>query len=161
MRFKKAKCKGLHLCQVKPHPQYKLEDKGIMHSLARKNLGVPVDGKLDVSQQCALTAQKANYILSCIKRNMVSRSREAILFLYSAPVRPHLESSVQVWSPQYRWSETDLTEHFQRRATKMIQGMEHLSYKVRLKELGLFSLEKRKNAFRRPDSSLSVFKGRL
>ena len=48
-----------------------------------------------------------------------------------------------VWSPHYR-RDTDLLEHIQRRATEMIQGMEHLSYEDRLRELGLFSLEKRR-----------------
>ena len=48
-----------------------------------------------------------------------------------------------MWSPQYR-RDVDLFEHFQRRVTKMIYGMEHLSYKDRLKKLGLFSLEKRR-----------------
>ena len=43
-------------------------------------------------------------------------------------------------SPQYR-RDVDLLEHIQRRATKMIQGMEHLSYEDRLGELGLLSLE--------------------
>ena len=48
-----------------------------------------------------------------------------------------------MWSPQYR-RDIDLLECIQRRATEMIQGMEHLSYKDRLSELGLFNLEKRR-----------------
>ena len=72
------------------------------HSPAKKNLALRVDGKLDMSQQCALTAQRANHILGCIERTVASRAREVILPLCSVLVRPHLEYCIQMQSPQYR-----------------------------------------------------------
>ncbi|KAK4830522.1 hypothetical protein QYF61_011501 [Mycteria americana] len=70
-----------------------------------------------MSRQCAQVAKKANSILAYIRNSGASRTREVIISLYSALV------------------------HVQRRATKLV---EHKLYKEWLRELGLFSLEKRR-----------------
>jgi len=81
-----------------------------------------VDEKLNMTWQCALSAQKASYTLDCTKRSMASRSKEVILPLCFTLVRAHLESCIQLWRPQHS-KDMDLSEWVKRRATKKILGM--------------------------------------
>ena len=92
-----------------------------------------VDHKLIMSQhRCDAVVKKANAILGCINRSIVSRSREVIVPLYSALVRPHLEYYVQFWVPQFK-NDVDNLERVQRKVTKMVKGLEAMSYEERFR----------------------------
>jgi len=142
MKFHKAKYKDLHMGRGNPKHKYRLGGEWI-ESSPEKGLGVLVDEKLNMTRQCALTAQKASRILGCIKSSIASRSREGILPLYSTLVRPHLDYYIQLWGLIHK-KDMDLLQRVQSRAAKIFRGLEHLSCEERLRELELFSLKKRR-----------------
>jgi len=117
-------------------------NEGIESSPAEKDLGILGDEKLDMSRQCALAAQQTNHTLGCIPSSMGSRAREGILSLCSAEtplgvLHPALEPSAQDRPGPVGAGPEE--------APAMIRGLEHLCCEDRLRELGLFSLERRRH----------------
>ncbi|KAK4832334.1 hypothetical protein QYF61_021863 [Mycteria americana] len=121
MKFNKSKCRILRLGWSNAGSKCKLGEEWLERSPAERDLGVLVNSR---SQQCALAAKRANCILGCVKYSITSWSKE-------------------FWASQFK-KDVEVLECIQRRATKLVKGLEGMSYEEQLRTLGLSSLEKRR-----------------
>ena len=104
-----------------------------------KDLGIHIDPELKFSKHAEKQVNKANRMLSMIRRSYTHLEKDSLKTLFCALVRPHLEYSVAAWSPRLE-KDKKLIEGVQRRATKLIANLRKLDYESRLKLLNLPSM---------------------
>ena len=143
MHFNIDKCKVMHLGKKNIGNDYHMGGKLLEVVEEERDLGVIMSNKFKVDKQCVNAAKKANQILGLIYRTFSCKDKEIILKLYKSLVRPHLDFCSQVWRP-YLQKDITLIERVQKRATRMVHGFKGLDYEVRLKKLGLTTLETRR-----------------
>ena len=148
MEFNAKKCKLLHLGSSNPRYVYTMGGYApagtVLQSVSEeKDIGVLVHESLKPSSQCCKAAKKANSVLGQMARSFLYRDKYTWVRLYTTYVRPHMEFSVQSWSPWYV-RDIDVLEKVQERAVNMVRGLRGRTYEAKLKELGLTTLAARR-----------------
>ena len=115
---------------------YKLkkDHKPMDKSTKEKDVGVVIDENLTFENHMTQKLNKANSVLGAIRRSFKYLDEKTFKLLFTSLVRPIVEYANPVWSP-YRIKHVDMIENLQRRATKMLPGMDQLSYPERLEKL--------------------------
>ena len=109
---------------------------------SEKDLGVTFDNNLKFTDHINNKVNKANRNVDLF-RTFTFMDKDMFLSIYKSVARPHLEYASSVWSPIFK-KDKILIENVQRRATRLVKCLKHLSYEDRLKTLGLPSLEYRR-----------------
>ena len=142
MKFNSDKCKVMHIGHSNKEFGYSVEGDWLQEVEEERDLGVIVSKDMKFHKQCLEARNKASRMLGMINRNVSYKSKDVIMKLYDAYVRPHLEYCIQAWAP-YHVQDIEMLEKVQRRATKLIPGLRDLDYGDRLKELNAFSVRRR------------------
>jgi hypothetical protein len=144
MQFNIEKCKVMHFGKGNVHQVYSMGGTKLQSVVEEKDLGVWISEDMKVAKHCSYAYSRANRMLGIIYRNIENKTVDIMLRLYKTMVRPHVEYCVSVWSPGYK-KEKVLIERIQKRFTRMIPAMKGYDYPSRLRRLGLWTLEERRN----------------
>ena len=147
LKFNLDKCFVLHVGKGNPKNSYSFHGSELKSTVREKDLGVLFNEKFDFTDAISAFVSKAKSILFWVTRNIISREPEVMLKAYKSIVRPHLEYCFQVWSPNARhgnWRKIMEIESVQRTFTRLVKGMDSLSYHERLRKLGLTTLLERR-----------------
>ena len=121
-----------------------MNGKELQSIASEKDLGIEVSSTLKSSGQVIQAYNKASRMLGMMGRTIMSRSPQVLLNIYKTIVRPHLEYCTPAWSPHYK-KDKELLERVQHRFTRFFKHLRKLEYTDRLRSLGMWSLEERRN----------------
>ena len=146
MQFNEKKCKVIHFGRNNPKFDYSMNGIKLKEVHSEKDVGVNIHSSLKPSVHCEIIANKANALLGRLTKSFHYRDRVTFVNLYKTYVRCHLEYCTPAWNP---WTAADISvlEKVQERAVGMVSGLRSTSYSDRLRELGLLSLEDRRERF--------------
>ena len=143
LRFNASKCKCLHIGKDSSSHDYSMRDcngtSSIVNVTKETDLGVIFDNKLSFNEHIAAKVKRANQALGTIKNTFTYLDSDIFLPLYKAYIRPHLEYASVIWMPSFH-KDILAIEQVQRRATRLVPSVKHLSYEDRLRVLGLPTL---------------------
>ena len=143
MLFNKDKCKVMHIGLNNPQIEYTMDGLKLEEINEERDLGIIMQNDLKCTKQCAKAVNTANKLLGMIKRNFSNLNQQIVLSLYKTLVRPHLEYCIQAWCPHLQ-KDIELLEKVQRRVTKLVPALKHVSYEERLLALKLTTLATRR-----------------
>ena len=153
MKLNADKCHILHLGAKNNLYQYYINGIALECVDAEKDMGVMISKNLKPDTHINKCVSKANSMVGMIRRTFTNINKDMFNRLYKVYVRPILEYCQQIWSPHLQ-KDIDEIEKVQRRATKLVKGLENLEYEERLEELKLFRLSDR----RRRGDMITVYK---
>ena len=146
MKFNVDKCKVMHFGKNNPNTTYFMNNNILPVTTEEPDLGIIMDNSLKPTKQCLAAYKKANGVLGRLLKSFHFRDRNVFLRLYKTFVRCHLEYATPAWSP---WNKGDIDrlEKVQERAVRQVRGLKGKNYEDKLKELGMDSLEERRQRF--------------
>jgi hypothetical protein len=138
MEFNIPKCKIMHVGRNNPKYKYSINGQELSVVEEEKDIGVIVQNNLKPTKQCEKASNMAAAVLRQIERNFHYRDKRVFVRLYKQYVLPHLEFSSPAWSPWTRM-DIDKLEKIQKKAVRMVSGLESVEYEDRCAEIGLSS----------------------
>ena len=134
LQFNAQKCKTMHCGSANPKTEYKMMGQKLQTTEVERDLGVAITSDLKPSTHCQRAANRAMVALRLLRASFDRLTELNFASLFNTYVRPHLDYCIQAVGPQ-AVKDLDLLENVQRRATKLVREVKHLSYPCRLKKL--------------------------